>query len=92
MIIDKETNFVYVSEKLEAKYKDFYLRLTSEFNESRIPYAILQDTADIWAVDYMPIQVSKNKFVQFIKERHWGEALGSKLNNTLYRNSPRVTA
>lgn len=66
MITDKETNFVYVSDKLEAKYKDFYLRLTSEFNESGIPFAILQDTADIWAVDYMPIQVGKNKFIQFV--------------------------
>ena len=66
MITDRETSFVYISDRLEAKYRDFYLRLTSEFNESKIPYAVLKGTADIWAADYMPIQVNRKKFVQFV--------------------------
>jgi agmatine deiminase len=33
---------------------------------SNIPYKLLPGTKDIWAVDYMPVQVSKDKFVQFV--------------------------
>ena len=33
--------------------------------ENNIHYKFLSNTKDIWAVDYMPIQVQKEKFIQF---------------------------
>ncbi len=34
-------------------------------NESAIEYKLLPGTKDIWAIDYMPVQVEQNEFVQF---------------------------
>ena len=30
-----------------------------------MPFGLLPHTKDIWTVDYMPIQIATNKFVQF---------------------------
>jgi agmatine deiminase len=64
MIIDSETNSLYLSEKLEACEKFFY-NLTSILTKNEIKYKLLPETNDIWAVDYMPIQIELNEFVQF---------------------------
>jgi agmatine deiminase len=65
MITDSQTNFVYLADTLQIKYPEFAKRLTEAFNYSKVEYDFLPHTNDVWAVDYMPIQVSKNKFIQF---------------------------
>jgi agmatine deiminase len=65
MISDKDTNFVYVSDLLGIKHPAFYRRLIVLLEQNQIAYDTLKGTSDIWAVDYMPIQVTENKFVQF---------------------------
>ena len=65
MITDDQTNFVYLADTLSSKYPDFFKRLTFQFDSHKIDYGILPQTKDVWAVDYMPIQVSENKFVRF---------------------------
>ena len=65
MITDSQTNFVYLSDKLQINYPAFATRLFSAFTENNIPFGILPGTKDVWAVDYMPVQVSENKFVRF---------------------------
>lgn len=65
MITDRETNFLYLSDLLPKEYPDFFKRFEKVLNECGIPFEFLLGTKDIWAVDYMPIQTSKNEFIQF---------------------------
>ncbi|HMQ00400.1 MAG TPA: agmatine deiminase family protein [Cyclobacteriaceae bacterium] len=64
MITDSQTNHVFLSNKLLER-KVFYNHLTEVLNESKVQFNILPNTNDIWCVDYMPIQVDINKFIQF---------------------------
>jgi agmatine deiminase len=67
MITDIETNFVYFSSliKENLKYKLFWNRLRKSLDKENIDYGFINGTRDIWCRDYMPIQLSKNNFVQF---------------------------
>jgi len=65
MIIDGQTNFVYLADTLPQTYPDFFRHFEKALIDSNIEFALLPKTKDVWAVDYMPIQVSENKFVRF---------------------------
>lgn len=65
MITDKQTNFLYLADSLRTNFPTFYQAFEKLLKESNVEFALLPDTKDIWAVDYMPIQVSDNRFVQF---------------------------
>lgn len=65
MITDSQTNFVYLADTLPKKYPEFAKILTDAFRQHDINFEFLPNTKDVWAVDYMPVQVSKNKYVQF---------------------------
>jgi agmatine deiminase len=65
MISDNQTNFLYLSDLLPTEYPDFFKRFETVLNECNIPFELLQDTKDIWAADYMPIQTQEDEFIQF---------------------------
>jgi agmatine deiminase len=65
MITDSHTNHLYLSDCLPSKQPDFFYRFEKVLKECQIDFKLLPNTKDIWAVDYMPIQVNKDKFVQF---------------------------
>ncbi len=65
MIIDKQTNFVYLCDKLAIKFPQFNAQFTSVLRKYGIGFDFIPNTKDIWAVDFMPIQVTDNKFIQF---------------------------
>jgi len=67
MIIDAQTNYVYFSELLQTEpaYKAFCDRLTSILDKHKIGYEFLKETNDIWCRDYMPVQVTENKFIEY---------------------------
>lgn len=65
MIIDNETNFVYFSEKLKEKHPNSANKIIEILKKHNIKYGFLKETKDIWCRDFMPIQISENKFVQF---------------------------
>jgi len=65
MITDSETNFLYLSDQLEIKYPVFFNRFIKLLDKIGIQYDILPGTKDVWARDYMPIQISRDRFVQF---------------------------
>ena len=65
MISDKNTNKIYFSEKLKVDYPKVCMSIESVLNSNNVSYEFLPKTKDIWARDYMPIQVSKGKFVEF---------------------------
>ncbi|MGB4774633.1 MAG: agmatine deiminase family protein [Daejeonella sp.] len=65
MIIDSQTNFIYLSDTLKFKYPTFFEELILALHNNSIEFDFLPGTKNVWAVDYMPIQISNNKFVRF---------------------------
>lgn len=65
MITDSQTNHLYLADTLPRKYPNFYKRFENILQQYEIEYSILPKTKDVWAVDYMPIQIALNKFVRF---------------------------
>lgn len=67
MIHDKDTNFVYISNKL-SQWKDFqkfFYEFKSVLDEMQIKYARVYDTKDIWMRDFMPIQIEEDLFLKY---------------------------
>jgi len=67
MISDKETNKVYFSRilKEDSKYAETCGQITKILDSFEVRYEFLKKTKDIWARDYMPIQVSEDKFIEY---------------------------
>jgi agmatine/peptidylarginine deiminase len=69
MITNFETNKVFIAKGLASKpYLEAAAHLLGHLHHYGIEWSVLPDTDSlfyIWARDYMPIQVSKNKFVRF---------------------------
>ena len=91
MIIDKETNIVFFSELIRSKdeYKTTFDRIKTILDKHQISYEFLTNTKDIWCRDYMPIQVEKDKFIQFKYEPTYLEGklnLQSEPKNVLQSN------
>lgn len=66
MITDCNTNFLYLADTLPIKYQAFFKELNNQLSQKQIAFDFLPNTKDVWAVDYMPIQVASDKFVQFV--------------------------
>lgn len=64
MITDRETNFVYFAQGLKEKYRPFFRKLEKILNHHRIRHGFLSSN-DEWCRDYMPIQISNNRFKKF---------------------------
>lgn len=65
MIIDSQTNIVYLSSLLKDRYPKFWNDLEIILNNHSIKYKWIKQTRDIWCRDYMPVQLGVDKFVQF---------------------------
>jgi len=67
MITDSQTNFIWFSELLKesGKYSEFCRNLTAILDKHRVLYDFLPETNDIWCRDYMPIEVSEDKFIEY---------------------------
>lgn len=65
MIPDSKTNFLYLADCLPNKYLTFFTSFEKLLKECKINFALIPQTKDVWAVDYMPIQTTGNNFVQF---------------------------
>lgn len=65
MIHDIDTNFVYLADKLKEFYPDTFFRLTKLFDEMGILWGEIPHTNDIWARDFMPIQIEKEDFLLY---------------------------
>jgi agmatine deiminase len=66
MITDSQTNFLYLADTLPKNYTNFYQEFEKVLNQHGINFKLLPQTKDVWAVDYMPIQIAQNKFVRFV--------------------------
>ena len=67
MIENKNTNIVYLSNLLQTdeRFEKTCNHLKQVLEKRNIKYKFLKSTKDIWCRDYMPIQVDKDKFIQF---------------------------
>ena len=65
MIADWQTNKIYLSGKLSAKFPESLKRIESVLNKFGYTLHLLPNTNDIWARDYMPIQIANNKFIEY---------------------------
>lgn len=64
-ITDKDTNIVFISKCLKKESPSFFSNLTELMDEMGIRWSLLESTRDIWARDYMPIQLSENEFLKY---------------------------
>lgn len=65
MITDWQTNKVFLSGKLKSNNSRVFNDIITVFDNLKCQYDLLPATKDIWARDYMPIQVSVNKFIEY---------------------------
>lgn len=66
MILDNQTNKVYISKKtLEYVNKEQAKDVLKNLQGIGIDVELLEHTKEGWCRDYMPIQVSKDRFIQY---------------------------
>lgn len=65
MITDRQTNKLFLADSLPKQQPKFFRRFEKVLNDCNINFQFLQNTKDIWAVDFMPVQISRDKFVRF---------------------------
>jgi len=66
MITDSQTNKLHLADCLPKKQPAFFQRFKLVLDKCNIDYNFLPNTKDIWARDYMPIQVDNDSFVKFV--------------------------
>ena len=66
MVASSQTNLLYLADTLPKKYPAFFQRFEKLLKECKINFQLLPGTKDVWAVDYMPVQVRRNEFVRFV--------------------------
>jgi agmatine/peptidylarginine deiminase len=83
MISDNQTNKVYFSEILrtDSKFAATCNEITKILDSFEVRYAFLEKTKDIWARDYMPIQVSEDKFVEYRYDPDYLQGIGKERRN-----------
>ena len=67
MIADKDTKIVYFSELLrtDLRFSETARQITDILDSFGVKHRFLLGTKDIWARDFMPIQISENKYIEF---------------------------
>ena len=65
MIADKDTNYVYLSNLLEESCPKEFQQLIQWFDKLEINHGILPNTNDLWVVDFMPLQIREDYFLQY---------------------------
>ena len=86
MISDYKTNFLYLADTLPQEHPTFYKHLTALLKQAKISFGLIPNTKDIWAKDFMPIQVASHQFVNFVYEPDYLE------NEEAYKTDGAVVA
>lgn len=94
MVTDAQTNTLYLADVLPRKFPRFYAELDNLLTGLNINIRLLPYSRDIWAVDYMPVQIDYNDFVQFLynpdylKPKKWHKTIS---NGALIAESLGIT-
>lgn len=77
MITDNESITVYFSSLLKSdpEYSKTCFTITKSLDSCGVNYHFLPNTKDIWARDYMPIQVSEDRFIEYKYDPDYLQAL-----------------
>jgi agmatine deiminase len=86
MIPDNESNFVYLSDLIQQKAPNTFVKLEKCFKQFHIGYDLLPKTKDLWVIDFMPIQIHRDHFLQFTYDPDY---LKSK-KESLTRTDPKI--
>lgn len=65
MLTDNKTNKIYFSAWLPTVCPVLWENIHRECSARNVRHELLDDTADIWCRDYMPIQIDNNEFVGY---------------------------
>ena len=67
MISDKDTNTIYFSDllKMDPRFSETYAQIVSTLESFGARFKFLPNTKDIWARDYMPIQINDNTYIEY---------------------------
>lgn len=67
MISDKETNTIYFSKliSIDSRFKRTFNEINSTLNSFGVKPKLIPDTKDIWARDFMPIQINDTKYIEY---------------------------
>lgn len=65
MIPDAAADFVYFSDLLQKRHGPLAVQLTRLLEHNGIGVGWIEGTKDIWCRDFMPIQIARDRFVQF---------------------------
>jgi agmatine/peptidylarginine deiminase len=65
MIADWQTNKIHLSGKLYADFPEVSKRIESKLIDFGYKPEILPNTYDIWARDFMPIQIANGKYLEY---------------------------
>lgn len=65
MVLDEQTNKVYISAKTYKRHPIITKRLLKALEDECVPYELLQHTKYSWCRDYMPIQITNDYFLQY---------------------------
>lgn len=87
MIADRQTNSIYFSKLLSTnpKYSGTYNRILGNLKQFGLAPKLLDETKDIWARDYMPIQVNENRYIQYRYEPNYlNDAYGQTIKSDPY--------
>jgi agmatine deiminase len=80
MITKNYKTILYLADTLPAKFPAFYQRFEQALKKYDIQYNFLKPTKNLWAVDYMPVQVGED-FVQFnynpdyLQSKNWQKTI-----------------
>jgi agmatine deiminase len=66
MISDPKTNTVYLADNFRKEWPEEFKKFKSLIESHNIPVKIIKQTKDPYCRDYMPVQVSENRYVQFV--------------------------
>lgn len=65
MLTDEQTNLLYIADKLPGKFPEFHDSFSRALANLGIIRKMIPGTRDVWAKDYMPVQVNESRFVLF---------------------------
>jgi agmatine deiminase len=65
MISDRETNKIFFADRLKVDFSQTCIEIETILNSFDIKPNFLPKTKDIWARDFMPIQINNKKFIEY---------------------------
>lgn len=78
MISDRDINAVYFSQLIERKFASVYSEVYEKLDGFGLKAKLLPETKDIWARDFMPIQVNGDKFVEYRYDPDYLKKMGKR--------------